>query len=475
MATGPGARLEARFRPSLHWGAEFLAHEARLCAFGHKDGKLTLIHAFAGPYPEAEAFAASHGLAYEGLHAAISHLPFKLEAIGPAPEGGEEDLQPLADQAKPQGMPADAMESQVFPAPEDGRCLALARHDAVRGFAGGLPAPLAALWDLQPSPTALLLHVDSARAQGHWAALMAESDSLHLLFFREGNFLAYAKLFSGWEAASQDAPGFARELKKALVYHFGSRYSGASLSALQIWRDGPADQVAAALKGLGIPQFEPDWGPIAGVPPMQRVAAALAWRAWQDDGPAASFDVDNPSAAQAKRVWMGRTGKLARFGVLAIVVIAFAAALLATSAAALRWTVAAKERAWSGELRRWEAFQNRKREVEAELEGMHGIFTHRTAAYAAMQDVAAKLPQETWLESWELESKGGARIAQHLEGYCLSEARVPELLANLEKTGPRGAMKLKSTEKVKAESVEQKTGIQANRKDLVRFQIGTSP
>jgi hypothetical protein len=471
---GPGARLETRFLPAAHWGAEFLAQEARLCAFARKDGKPVLTHAFAGSYAEADAFARTHGLAYEGLHAAISHLPFKIESIGPAPEGGEDDLNPHAERAKPQGMALASLEAQAFPIGDD-RCLVLAREDALRAFTAQLPPSLAALWDLAPSPIALMPHLDAARALGHWAALLADADAIHILFFQDAFFLAYAKVFSGWEAAGRDAAGFAREMKKALVYHFGSRFAGAALASLQIWRDGPAGEIAVALKGLGIPQFVPDWGPLAEVPPPFRVAAALAFRGSQASEAAMSFAVAPPAAAAAKRAWMRRAGTLARFGGLALACLALAAGLLGASAAGLRWTVQAKARTWSGELQRWEFFQQRKSAVEAELEGMQGILSRRTTAFAVLQEVAGSLPPETWLERWELESKGGRLFAQRLEGYVLTEARVPEFLANLEKAGMPGALKLKSTERIKAESVEQKTGIQANRRDLVRFQIGTSP
>jgi hypothetical protein len=78
------------------------------------------------------------------------------------------------------------------------------------------------------------------------------------------------------------------------------------------------------------------------------------------------------------------------------------------------------------------------------------------------------------LETWELESANGRRFTHRLEGYSLEEARVPEFLANLEKSGRLSSVKLKSTERIKGETVEEKTHIQANRKDLVRFQIGAS-
>jgi hypothetical protein len=247
------------------------------------------------------------------------------------------------------------------------------------------------------------------------------------------------------------------------------------LGGLQIWRDGPGGEIAAAIKGLGLPQFTPDWGALAGIAPEFRVAAAAAWQGRSTEGEAASFDVPVPAAASARRTWMARAGKLARYGVPAAAGLAVAVALLAATAAGLRWTVQAKARAWSGELRRWDDFQRKKAAVEGELAGMQGLLSRRTSLYSDLQRIAGRVPAETWLESWEAECKSGARCAHRLEGYATSEGRVPEFLGALENAGVAGGLKLKATEKVKGETVEQKTSIAANKRDLVRFQLGSVP
>ncbi len=468
---GWGAGLEARFRPGLYWGAEFLAESVRLCAFGEKDGKPSLMHTFAGTYAEADAFAVRHGLAYEGLQAGVSHLPFKIEPVEPIPEGGEEDLLPQLERVKPQGLSVDALDAHAFDSGED-RLLMLSREEALRAFLEKQPPSLGALWELTAAPVALLPFLDRARALGHWAALLCEAEYSHLIYFRGTSLIAYAKPFAGWDAAGRDANAFRTEMKKALVYHFGSRFPGLALESIQIWRDGPQGEIAAALKGLGIPQFQPDWGPLATVPEAFRVAGALAWQGSQGLESLASFTVPAPVTAVSRRVWRRRAGKCARAGSLALAGAAIGVALLVLSAFALRWTASAKARTWSGELRRWDAFQQRKAEVDAQLEGMKELLARRTSAYAAMQRIAGLLPPELWLENWEMESGTGRTFTHKLEGYSLAEARVPQFLANLEKSGRLGSVKLKSTERVAGESVEEKTHIQANKKDLIRFQIG---
>jgi hypothetical protein len=457
----------------VHWGAEFSAQGARLCAIAERDGKASVVHAFSGPYPEAEAFAKSHGLAYAGLHAAFSHLPFKLEPMGSAEESGEEAARAL-ERARPQGLPAEALESHVLPIGA-GACLALAREDSVQALLKALPPPLASLWDLVPSPLALLPFVDPGSASGPWAALLGEPEAIHVLFFRAGTWLAYAKVFSGWEEAGRDPAAFAREMKKALVYHFGGRFGAEPLGGLQVWRDGPGGEIDQALQGLGIPSAGQAWGPLAEVAPEFRVAAAAAWAARDEEERPETFSGPAPAMAVAQRAWLRRAGKLARYGAPAMAALGLAIALLGASALGLRWTVEAKARAWSGELRRWDEFQRRKAVVEAELGGLRGLLSRRTAVYADLQRIAGRLPAETWLEAWEAECKAGARCQHRLEGYAATESRVPEFLSALEKPGSPIPLKLKATEKIKAEVVEQKTGIAANRRELVRFQLGSAP
>lgn len=470
---GAGARWKARFRPSVHWGAEFTAQGVRLCAIAERDGKASVVHAFSGSYTDAEVFAKSHGLAYAGLHAAFSHLPFKLEPM-PASEEGSDEAARALERARPQGLSAEAYESHVLPIGERA-CLALAREDALQGFLKGLPAPLAALWDLLPSPLAMFPVVDLGQAEGCWAALLGEADILHVLFFRADALLAYAKVFSGWEDAGRDAVAFAREMRKALVYHFGGRFGAGPLAGLRIWRDGPGGEIAAALGGLGIPLSEPGWGPLSGVAPELRVAAAAAWAGRAEGDRPATFSGSEPAAAVSQRAWLRRAGELARYGIPSLAVLALVVALMGAGALALRWTVEAKARSWAGELRKWDEFQRRKAIVESELGGLHGLLSRRTSVYADLQRIAGKLPSETWLESWEAECKTGSRCQYRLEGFAVSEGRVPEFLSALEKGGVSGPLKLKATEKIKGEVVEQKTGIAANRRDLVRFQLGSAP
>jgi hypothetical protein len=470
---GLGARLEARFRPDLYWGAEFLADKVRLCAFGTKDGAPAALKTFEGAYEEAEAFAQEHGLAFEGLRGAVSHIPFKIEPVSSQEDAAEEDLQPHIDRIKPPGLAAEAVDAQAFSWDGD-RFLILAREDAVRGFTEKLSPNLSALWSLETPVLSLLPYLDRERAIGHWACILAESEYLHLLFFRESAPMAYAKVFSGSAAARQDAAAFATEMKKALIYHFGSRFPGAALDAIQVWRDGSSGEIAAALKGLGIPQFTPDWGLLAAIPETFRVAGALALRGLREQEPLVSFSTNSPASAESLKLWRKRTGRLARTSYLTLAALAIGVTLLALSAIGLHLTVESKARSWSGELQRWSAFQKQKTSVESQLAGMKGLLGHRTDAYAGMQRLAGLLPAETWLESWELENTSGRRFSHRLEGYALIEGRVPEFLSALEKDGRLGSVKLKSTERIKGEKVEEKTKIQANRKDLIRFQIGAA-
>lgn len=470
MKRGIGARLEASFRPSVHWGAEFLADKVRLIGLREElteSGTSSVVAAsFEGPYADAEAFARARGLAHEGLHGAVSHLPFKLEALE---SQADDDLAPQAERLKPAGLAVEALDLQGFSLGE-GRGLLLAREEAVRAFVTQLPASLSALWSLAPSPLALL---PFARPRdGRAAALIVEEGYTHVTFLRDGRLEAYAKVFAGLEEARRDAAGFAREMKKALVYHHGTKFPGAVLESVSLWADGPAGEAASALAGFPVPVIPAVWEPaLADVPTAFRAAAAAALVGLRAEEPPATFAVSAPVLPQARRLWMRRAGLLARSGWQVLAVAAAAAVLLVAGALIFRAVVESKAKTWSGELRKWDEFQARRAVVEGQLGSLQGLLSRRTEGYASLQRIAAQLPPEVWLSEWEAEAAGdGARYVHRLTGYSLSESRVPQFLARLEDGKRFASVKLKSTERIPGEKVEKETGIQANRKDLVRFQ-----
>lgn len=473
MKRGIGARLEASFRPSVHWGAEFLSDKVRLIGLreepaesGASAHRVAVAARFEGPYAEAEAFARARGLAYEGLQGAVSHLPFKLEALE---SQADDDPAPQAERLKPAGLAVDALDLQGFSLGE-GRGLLLAREEAVRAFVAQLPASLAALWNLAPSPLALLPFAKPR--DGRTAALIAEEGYTHVTYLRDGRLEAYAKVFAGLEEARRDGAAYAREMKKALVYHYGSRFPGAALESVALWSDGPAGEAAAALAGFPVPVVPAAWGPgLEAVPPAFRAAAASALDGLRSEEPPASFAVSAPALPQARRLWMRRAGQLARSGYQVLALAAAAAVLLVAGALIFRAVVESKAKTWSGELRRWDEFQARRAGVEGQLGSLQGLLARRTEGYASLQRIAAQLPPEVWLSEWEAEAAGdGSRYVHRLTGYSLSESRVPEFLARLEDGKRFASVKLKSTERIQGEKVEKETGIQANRKDLVRFQ-----
>jgi Tfp pilus assembly protein PilN len=465
-----GARLEARFEPRLNWGAEFLEDKVRLCGLRLADGKAHFDKTFEGSYAEAESFARAQGLAYEGLHAAVSHLPFKVSCLDSLSGTSEEEALAKAEGLRPDGLPAEALDLQGFQQ-GDARFVLMAREDAVHAFRNHLPAPLAEFWDLTVSPLALLPYLDLSAERRRMAALLPEAHYMHVLFFREGTLEACGKVFHGRDLAMTDPAAFRREMKKTLVYHYGSRFPDSSLDALQIWHDGPQNEITSALADLGIPQVTPVWKEgLIGSPLL--VAAAAALTGGRAREPLAPLGVEPSALAVSSRRWRNRTGKLARIGYQALLALLVAVGVVGLAAAGVGLAVKTKTRIWTGELNKWEAFQQKKTQVEAQMVGLQNLLSRRTESYAGLQRIAQRLPSELWIDSWEMEAVLPHGFNHRLEGYCLVEARVPEFLANLEKTGRFKAVKLKSTEKIRGEVVEQKTGIAANRKDLTRFQLG---
>jgi Tfp pilus assembly protein PilN len=461
---GPGARLEAMFKPRIHWGAEFLADEVRIQGLRREGAGTVAVASFAGSYAEAEAFARSHRLAQAGLHAAVSHLPFKIGASGNSGETEEAAAASLS----PVGLAQDVWEAHGFEQ-ADGRFVFATRSDLLRSFRETLGADLAGLWDLTASPLALLPFLDLASAPDRLAALLPETDHTHVLFFRRGVLEAYGKVFAGLRDAAQGT-AYAHEMGKILIHHYLVRHPGAKLDALQLWRDGPQGEIGAALRPLGIAQVTTAWA--ASLPSPATVAGAAALAGPLQAGPPVSLVADPPALPVSRRLWMRQTGRLARMGsqgaaALALLVLASGLAL-----AALKAVVDGKTRSWSGDLEKWETFQQRKAELRTRAAGWQGLLSQRTQSYASLQRIAALLPPELWLGSWETAATPGGFI-HRLEGYSLTEARVGEFLASLEKAGGL-AVKLKSTEKMRGETVAQKTGIAANRRGLIRFQLEIS-
>jgi hypothetical protein len=469
-----GSRLDARFQPSQFWGAEFLANRVRLGCFELKAQKPVLLHTFEGTYPEAEAFAVKYKIRLLGLHAAVSHLPFKVHPLGSGSEAGDQDITPVADRLRPQGLPLTAFDMQTLLQGNE-RHIVLAREDSLRGVLEAIPTSLSSLETLDAAPLALLSSFDLSQARGGRVALMLEADYCHLVLIQDGILKAYAKVFSGWEEAQAQPEIFEKEINKSLVYHFNSRFPDIELSTIEVWKDGPKGELALTLKSLGLAQCLPNWHPLlVNVPEAFRVAAVMAMRGFSEDVNAFSFSIPLPREVYQRRVWQRRTGTLVKTGSLILMGSAFGVALLVMAALALRWTVVSKAKTWSGELSKWDEYQKRKVSVETQFGEMRDMLSHRTLGYSSIQNISACLPPEVWLDSWEMESEPGHGLVHRLAGFSLTEARIPEFLSNLEKVKNLGTVKLKSTERVKGESVEQKTSIQANRKDLVRYQIGIS-
>lgn len=465
-----GAKLEDLFLPKLHWGVEFSANRVRLCGFKEAEGKAVAAGTFEGGYAEAAVFAEAHGLGFVGLDGAVSHSPFK---IGPV-ESGDEDASAQAEHLRPTGLSAESLDIQNF-SQGDAKLLLVARDEVVRGFCDSLPPSLSGLWSLAPSPLALLPFLDPPRHTDRWAALLPDQGHTHVLFFRGSSVDAYVKVFFGLEEAARVPGDFACELKKALVYHYASRYPGAVLEGVQVWREGSAGEMAAALATLGITQVTPAWTPtIAALPDAFRVAGALALQGLRGGEPAVSFSVASPAAPKSRRLWMRRTGMAARAGYRIVSILAALVMVAAAGAFALRWTVESKARTWSGELKKWDQFQHSKETVKRQLGGLQGMLVRRTQEFASLQVISQRISEGVWLESWETEIGENHAVTHKLEGYALAENRIPEFLSALETGRHFHSVKLKSTERIKGEVAEKKTGIAANHRDLVRFQIGVT-
>ncbi len=184
-----------------------------------------------------------------------------------------------------------------------------------------------------------------------------------------------------------------------------------------------------------------------------------------------SLSRQNLYLAASRRLWKKRTGVLARAVFHAVWMLAFTAGAMALAAEILHRMNQADTQRYAADLNKWKSVQAMRTEAEDEMNRLRSALTQRSRVASSLVQVASQLPDSLWLEEWELEWGRGGRLEHRLSGYALAESRVPEFLGSLERKKAWRLAKLRSTERVKGETVEKKTGIQANRMDLVRFQV----
>ena len=470
--SGMGARMEAQFKQKIFWGCEFLSHRVRLCGVQNKNGVPTLAETFEGSYAEAEIFAESRGLLSLGFNASVSHLPFKISRVHHSESSSEETLTTETEGALPIGLKLDAMELVPFQfgAPE---FMVLLRSDTLHSFLDSLPRSLKSFWTLTPSPLVILPQLMLDMLPGNAAVIQSELHYSHILFFKNQKLESYVKIFAGLEQTANHPETYLKELKKVLVYYYSNRFSGSTLDSVHLINDGEGNAVKVLLTQLDISTTDLKF--LTEIPTLPRsfqIAAALALQGLNGNESLAPFALGRPHLPQLNHKWKRRSGALAKYGSVLSLGAAIGVVLLVLSAFGLTLMVESKTHTWAGELGRWDEFQKRKKEVGQVLESMQGILAHKTESYGDLQRVAQMLPPETWLQSIELTHQIASGYTHHLSGYTLQESRVPQFLSNLEKSHHFVSVKLKSTEKIKGEVVEQKTGISANRKDLIHFEIG---
>jgi Tfp pilus assembly protein PilN len=466
-----GERLSASFQPSIHWGIEFLQDRVRLCGIQRQTLKVSEI--FEGTYEAAAVFAKTRGLAYEGLHAALSHVPNRWECLGP--ESPELDSSSQVERLKPIGTPTDSLEVHDFTF-RDFRYALLLREDALRGFLESLPSELASLWNCVPSPWVLAQAEKCEALPERWAALLPSATDTQIVFFRRDLPEAQAKLFFGWEHARTHTETFGAEIKKALVYHYGAKYPGSSLDAITLWGDSPEREIDRLVREAGFAiraaNFETA---LALIPAPFQVAAWMALQSAQSKTPPFSLWVPEPQLAKRRRDWIRHSRQLAVVGTRIALGMGVIALLALVAAFTLKFIVNSKAQTWSGELQKWEQFQSTRSSVERDVQAVGGIFERRTTVYASLQKIAGQLPSDLWLSEWDVETDkvetGRITFIHRLTGHSLVEGRVSQFLANLEGLKTFHSVKLKTTESIQGEVVEKKTQIQANRRNLVRFQV----
>ncbi len=459
------------FMPRIVWGAEWTSQEIHLVGVDYKTKKF--VRHFKGDFNEAAAFAQAQGLTYEGFYGAVSHLPFKWVFQNEI-ENSEEGRRIAEEASRPQGIRRDELESLTFAEIE---CHALLwfRADSLEAFTKSLPQSLATLSELVPSPLLLNQALDFQKCNDSFLILLPEIDYTHLLMYRDKMLLAHSRIPYGLNTINESPILMAKEIQKALLHwneHWKNQRENLQVTSVYLWKNHAACDWEKILAPLGlIVENAACIKTLSTLPEEFRLAGLQALNHAQGQISAISLGSWNEELVAKRRKWLQHAGFLCRANYWILLFFGGSVALMFALSLALQISVKVSHKKWNHELKEWNVLQKHKQNVEQELQKLSEVLSLRNSSAKSLQQVTSALPAGVWLESWDLESGEKSGFIHHLSGYALDEAKVSELLAHLEKQNHFSEVKLKSTEAMAAEKVVQKTGIKANHRDLVYFQM----
>ncbi len=468
-------RLPELFEPQIRCGIDINESKATLCLAKCVSGQWTVVKQFTGDHGSAQAWAKKNGVSDSGLHGIISQIPFRIDVI----EGvnSEEELSPeaLENETTIPGTKAEDFEHLLIQWRHQSLSVQY-RKDLMEHWVEQLVS-FGSFWKLQWAPLMVL----------HWAAwtgikepgvyIHLEEKQYHLLFFDLNGLLAYSRISTNLSQDSDEMShilSLGAELSKALLYFWEAHLSQEKMKSIYLLE--PDERIKQAIQHSGIDisiVTMPAKAKFSMVPrPLLGTIAAL------DIGPDETLDcsLSNPGLGTLQRnlLWRQRCARLTQTLSIACLSVTLLLCLLVISGLGMQLLLKYSQNRSAEQLQRALKVRQTMGSLQNDLERFRPIVEKRSTIAKELQNGSESAPEGLWLEKWSLESseKGAEQVMQ---GYAFETQQIQNFLKSLETEGNYSQVILKSTETVAGPWVQEKTGLAANRKDLIHFQIVVNP
>ena len=463
------------------WGAEFTEDHVRLVCL-QSAGSPKVTKSFKGTYKEALKFAGDNALEFKGVRAAVSHLPFKTTHFPGEALESPEALEEAENKSRPPGLTGEDMIEEWVPVSKSSLLLQM-REGHLQHFLKDLPKELGTLSWAAPSPFAYhrlfgatmgkMADVRHGAGPISRAALVVESDYTHVMFYIDGEVRLCLKLFMGYEQVRDVPDQYLVELKKALAYYWQTKVMGSAITEVVLFKDGPEGEVLKALQeGLDVPVRIPE--PPAFVNGLDRSlygALGMALSENEDEPPPYSVGSRNASQVSSRRLWLRHSRTLAKALGVYLLVSLLVLGLMASASGVMHLVFKDDKKEGAEAARGLAQLVSQRTLLEGEIKQVQGMLANRTRLTEKMQAIQQQIPAKMWLSSFVSEKKEGGGFTFRIGGYCFEESSISKFMQGLEKLSGTQSVQLKSTELVPAKTVQEITGLKANLRDLVQFQL----
>lgn len=472
------ARAKALFLPKEQWVGEWDGRTLRLLAFSKSASGLLWGERFSGDLKSGEEWASARGIPKFGLELALTVPGLQIKCLHPGemPEDGHSSPEENLVRELSPGLETASLEIRTVRMAE-ATYSAHILHEGLETLAEGLTERLGGLFSMDAGLFSVWQCVDGEAAPLSFVALLATSDEILVSIRDHGRWVvAYAIAWPAEESGA--APevflqAVARLLRQCLEYHYPWQFNAARPQAIQIWRDREG-LLAKALECNLWAATPPSWLPgIKDVSEDFRPAAALALAQTRSSCPRLDFGpigIEHPKQIRKRRE---RTGQ---FFLVAMIILAFVgiSELILSAGVGVMLRVEAKEsRKWSEPLSKWERLKWKRQSLIEKWDQLGPVLSQGNKPAQRFAKLSNTLPPDAWLERWQF-VQDVQGVKNDLTGYALEDSLIPIYVRRLQASGEYREVRLRATEKLSAEKVEELTRLKANHRILHRFELVVS-